>query len=139
MSIDASCTAKPARVTRRLRVGAGALALAMTMPAGRLAAQAPSVITFPDTLRVLLGATQAAAAAPSGCLSLRVFPGDTAGRAMPRATGDSLVDPRMPRGGDFRPPCEPGRPAAPVVTRLFRMPDGTYRPVPTPRPSVPHP
>ena len=123
-------------VARRLLVAAGVLALAMAVPGERLSAQAPSAI--PDMVWPRALTTQATAlAAPGGCLSLRVVPGDTAGRTMPRAPGDTLADQRMPRGGNFRPPCEPVRAVAPTVARLFRMPDGTYRPLPTPKVSVP--
>ena len=129
---------RPAHDARRILVAAGVLALAMLVPAGRLAAQAPSAITFPDTLRVHEVPSLGSALAPSGCLSLRIVPGDTVGRAMPRASGDSLADSRMPRGSGLRPPCDRVRAAAPAVAqRLFRMPDGTYRAIPAPKASVP--
>lgn len=133
--LPATTPVRPAPDTRRrLLVAAGVLAFAMATPDERLLAQAPSLTAIPDTVWVRSGTSQVTKlAAPGGCLSLRVVPGDTAGRTMPRASGDSLVDPRMPRGGSFRPSCEPVRSAAPTVARLFRMPDGTKVNVP-PRP-----
>lgn len=121
-------------LARRLLAAAGMLALTSMVPADRLAAQAPASFSIPDSLVFTSASGQVTTFATPGCLSLRVVPGDTAGRTMPRSPGDTLADPRMPRVGSVRPPCEPSRRAAPAVAqRLFRMPDGTYRPIPTPK------
>ena len=126
------------RHAERLLVAAGVLALAVAVPDERLAAQAAPVPVIPDTIWLRPGTSRVATLAePGGCLSLRVAPGDTAGLTMPRASGDSRADPRMPRGSGFRPPCEPVRPATPTVARMFRMPDGTLRAMPAPKPNVP--
>ena len=119
---------------RRLLVAAGALALAATLPDESLRAQAPSGIPIADALVVRSGATGVTLRSPS-CLALHVVPGDTSGRAMPRAPGDTLADPRMPRGGGFAPSC--ARAAGPAVARRpFRMPDGRFA-IPAPKATVP--
>lgn len=121
---------------RRLLVAAGVLALATMVPDASLRAQARSGIPIPDSLVVRSRATGITTAGSPGCLALHVVPGDTSGRAMPRASGDTLADPRMPRGDGFRPSC--ARAAAPAVAqRLFRMPDGTYRAIPAPKATAP--
>ena len=67
------------------------------------AAGAPRV----DTIRLALVLPRAGRApVASRCLTLRVTPGDTAGRAMPRTAGDTLADTRMPRGTSAAPPCD---------------------------------
>ena len=52
------------------------------------------------------------------CLTLRVTPGDTAGRAMPRASGDTLVDSQMPRATAVAPACERLRATIDTITSL---------------------
>lgn len=67
--------------------------LALALAPGRLAAQAPVVVE-----RAVVERPGPTAGAPTRCRHLIVVPGDTVGRPMRRATGDTLVDPRMPRG-----------------------------------------
>ena len=82
-----------------------------------IAAQGATGAPRVDTMRIarmLPRASRASVAA--GCLTLRVTPGDTAGRAMPRASGDTLVDTRMPRTTSAAPACEPVRGANDAFT-----------------------
>jgi hypothetical protein len=125
MPIDRALLLLPAR---RLAVAAGIVALAAIVPDESLAAQA--VPGIGDSLLVRALRDSIAAGAPQRCLALRVVPGDAAPSAMPRATGDSLADPRMPRRTSSHPPCDRVSASASSPVRVLRMPDGTLRALP---------
>ena len=126
----------PTPVRRRL-AAAGVIALAVAVPGDRLAAQSWPGIG--DTLLApALRDSLAARNTSQGCLALRVVPGDTAGRAMPRASGNVLVDPRMPRRTTSRPPCETLLAIQPLATRLQEALQGNWsRAIPVPALVVP--
>ena len=134
MTIDLERPALPTP----LLVAAAAIALAIAVPDERLAAQAwPGIGETPPRP---MPRRSLETRAPQRCLTLRVSPGDTAGHAMPRVSGDSLVDPRMPRAGGARPPCESARKAEPLVTRLQDALQGSWSPaIPVPVIVVPQP
>lgn len=112
-------------------LAAGALLLT-ALPLRHVAAQAPQRRAPADTLRRLGPPDRLSAATATGCLSLRVTPGDTAGRTMPRALEARGRDAAMPRAGSRLPPCEPGT-TAPAQPPQFRLlPDGSYLLIPAP-------
>jgi hypothetical protein len=143
MSIDVLHLPEPARTAgsaaRRVVAMAGIVTLAALVPGERLPAQSAFPMPNEDSLRAFLRRDSVARSASGGCLTLGVIAGDTTGRAMPRATGDSLVDSRMPRGTNFRAPCTPLRAASSATARLMRMPDGTFRVMPAQGPIAPPP
>ena len=89
--------ARPLAVRLLLPV-AGAL-LATAVPARQLFAQSPVIVVPGDTLRLQAPAARMNDSASRRCLSLRVVPGDTTGRAMPRASGETRGTEGMPRAG----------------------------------------
>jgi hypothetical protein len=126
----------PTRSTvRRLLAAAGILALAVAVPDESAAAQAVPGIGETRLARTLRDSL--AARTSPRCLALRVVPGDTAASAMPRASGDSLVDTRMPRSTTTHPPCDRVGAAAASQVRILRMPDGTLRALPPTKVPVP--
>lgn len=113
---------------RRIAVAAGIIALAATVPDESLAAQA--VPGIGDSLLIRALRDSITTGASQRCLALRVVPGETARSAMPRMTGDSLADPRMPRSTSSHPPCDRVSAAAASPARILRMPDGRLRALP---------
>ena len=104
-----------------------AIALVVLVP-GRGEAQVP--IPHRDSLQKRLQSQ--AVTMPSRCAPIALVPGDTAGRRMPRASGDTLVGRRMPRSDGALPSCETMRTATGELGRVQRLPDGTYRLLPMP-------
>jgi hypothetical protein len=109
-------------MTLRLRGLVALFALLAAAAPRSLAAQAATGAPRVDTMRLarMLPRTGRASVATT-CLTLRVTPGDTTGRAMPRASGDTLAGTRMPRATSAAPSCDAERAAHDAIA---------WRPVP---------
>jgi hypothetical protein len=116
---------------RALLLGAGVL-LALAAPR-RLAAQAPGFVLRGDTVRLAASAGRPMAERSGRCLSLEVVPGDTAGRAMPRALADTSRVAAMPRTLGTAPACA-SVPRTASASPVVPWPEGAILILPSARP-----